>query len=124
MLFFIISAILISIMLCAIGAALQHSELSNGSINLCFSAFPSIVMLLFDFLLLNKKGERIEKSHFKDALMVYVGFGLLVVPQFISNFATICHEGIINKRSEKRNKDMNKLRQENGDYTHDLLAEF
>lgn len=56
MLFFILSAILISIMLCSIGAALQHSEISNGSINLCFTTFPTVIMLLFDFFLLNKAG--------------------------------------------------------------------
>lgn len=89
MLYFIVSAILVTIMLCAIGAALQHTELSNGSINLCFSAFPSVIMLLFDFLLLNKSGDRIDPSHLKNSLMVYVGFGLLVVPQFLSNLATI-----------------------------------
>jgi hypothetical protein len=57
--------------------------------------------------------------------MVYIGFGLLVVPQFLSNMATICQEAIISKKSEKRGQAMNrKGLQENGEYSHDLLAEF
>jgi len=124
MLFFIVSAILIAIMLCAIGAALQHSELSNGSINLCFSAFPSVIMLIFDFFLLNKAGDRVDPAHLKSSLMIYVGFGLLVVPQFLSNMITICQEAVITKNSERRGQAMNKGRQENGEYSHDLLAEF
>lgn len=80
MVFFIICAIIVSIMLCTIGAALQHADLSNASVNLCMSGIPSVAILLLDFLLINRVGFRIEAVHLKQSIMVYVGFGLLVVP--------------------------------------------
>lgn len=98
MLFFVISALLVTIMLCGIGAALQHSELNDASLNLCMSGIPTLAMLLIDFLVINKAGKRIEASHFKESLMVYIGFGLLVAPQFLSNFSNV----ITSNRKQKQ----------------------
>jgi len=91
MLFFLISAVIVTIMLCAIGSALQHVDLSNASINLCLSAIPSVIMLLLDFLLINKdNGQQMIVAHLKEAIMVYVGFGLLIVPLFLHNLIRVC----------------------------------
>lgn len=74
-------------MLCGIGAALQHSKLNNATLNLCMSAIPSLAMLLIDFLAINKSGHRVEQAHVTESLMVYIGFGLLVAPQFLFNLS-------------------------------------
>lgn len=60
--------------------------------------------------------------------MVYVGFALLIVPQFLSNFTTILQEMATNHKSQKRGKEINKggrgIDGRGEEYTHDLLAEF
>lgn len=121
MLFFIISAIIISMMLCIIGAALQHADLSNESINLCMSSVPTLAILLVDFLAINTAGQRITPGHLGNSLMVYIGFGLLVVPQFFSNIVNVIQD-VTEKSQGLSHKDRRRMK---GGYKDDNnLAEF
>ena len=103
MLFFIISALIVSLMLCAIGIALEHAKLTTASFNLCLTVVTPLVMLLIDFLMINQAGQRIEAGHLKNSLMVYFGFWLLVVPQCISNLYKVCTESPAKKKIDYDN---------------------
>lgn len=71
------------------------------------SSVPVLAILLVDFLAINTAGQRIQPGHLGSSVMVYIGFGLLVVPQLLSNVINVIQDvtdrsqGLTHKESQR-----------------------